>query len=312
MTPPALRVLVLADPLESLVAGTDTTLAIAQELEARGHHVRFCTPSDLSVDHDELIVGTTPVEEFDAVLVRLDPPVDSVYLHVTHLLDLLSPSVVVVNSPAGLRNANEKLFTLAFPQLTPDTIVSADPEHLRRFQAEMGGAIVVKPLDGCGGRGVVHLDGSERGARAVLDLLTGEGERPVMAQRQLDVATTGDKRIFLLDGEPAGALLRLPAAGELRANLHQGATPALTVLDARELEICRLVGARCVAEGLRFAGLDVIDGYLTEVNVTSPTGFRELSALGGVRLDRVFADWLQRACARRSMTPALALAALTL
>lgn len=236
-------ILILADPLETLDPRTDTSLAIADELARRQHRVHWCTPAQLSFAGGGLRADGRALDDLDAVLIRVDPPFDTAYLHATQLLDLLPEEVVVVNDPAGLRAANEKLWTLGFPDLTPETVVSSDRAELERLLA--GGPVVVKPLDGCGGRGIVTLRGDEPGVGAVLDLLTEEGARPVLAQRFVDAVKQGDKRIYLLDGEPVGAMLRVPRAGESRANLHCGGTPTLTTVTVtvREREICARVGA---------------------------------------------------------------------
>ena len=291
-----MRVLVIAGAVATLIEHSDTTLAIVDELTTRGHEVQLCTPNELAAHGGRLLAGGTDASRFDAVLVRVDPPVDATFLHMTQLLELLTPDTVVVNEPAALRRANEKLFALEFEELIPETLVSASPPQLRRFVGAVGGAAVVKPLDACGGRGVVHVRAHDPGLPAVLELHTHDGARLVMAQRLLPAAAAGDKRIFLLDGQPVGALMRVPPRTDPRGNLHCGARPALTTLTASDERICRLVGARCRDEGLRFVGIDVIGSHLTEINVTSPTGFRELAAVGGPRLEKTFCDWLELAC----------------
>jgi glutathione synthase len=295
-----MRLLVLCDPQQTLAVETDTTVAIAGELAGRGHEVQLSTPSALTFADGHVRADGVEVAAFDAVLVRVDPPVDEAYLHMTQLLDLVGPQTFMVNAPAGLRAANEKLFILGFADLIPETIVSASLRELRSF-VDRAGTAVVKPLDGCGGRGVVHLRRDDPGVSAVLELLTATGTRLVTAQQFLPEVKLGDKRIFLLDGQPMGALDRVPCPGELRANLHVGGRAAATRLTARDLEISREVGERCLDLGIRFAGIDVIAGHLTEVNVTSPTGFRELASVGGPRLERVFADWLQAAVDRQEV-----------
>jgi glutathione synthase len=295
-----MRALVLCDPPQLLAVESDTTIAIATELAGRGHQVQLSTPAELTFGDGHVRAGGEAVDGFDAVLLRVDPPFDETYLHVTQLLDLVGPQTFMVNAPAGLRAANEKLFILGFAGLIPETVVSASPRDLRRF-VERVGAAVVKDLDGCGGRGVVHLQRGAPGINAVLELLTGAGTRLVTAQRFVPEVVLGDKRIFLLDGEPVGALNRVPCAGEPRANLHAGGRPSAAELTERDRQICREVGTRCLDVGIRFAGIDVIAGHLTEVNVTSPTGFRELAADGGPHLERLFADWLQTAVERQEV-----------
>jgi len=202
-----------------------------------------------------------------------------------------------VNDPRGLREANEKLYIFGFPQLIAPTRVTRSIDGLKRALAHFGGQMVVKPLDGCGGSGVFHVQAADRNTPSILETVSAGGTKLVMAQKYLPEARTGDKRILILDGEPIGAVLRVPREDDVRGNLHVGGQARATELDARDHEICRTLAQRLRADGLAFVGIDVIGGYLTEVNVTSPTGIREIDRLTGDRIEARVVDWLERATA---------------
>jgi glutathione synthase len=234
----------------------------------------------------------------DAVLMRRDPPYDLEYYLATLLLERARGQTLVMNDPRGLREANEKLYTFEFARFCAPTVVTRELSRLRQFQAEQGGEIVVKPLDGCGGRGVFHLRPGDRNIPAILETVTDFGRRWVIGQKYLPAARAGDKRILLLDGEPIGALLRVPREDDTRGNLHVGGRAERTTLTAREQEICHALAPRLQRDGLWFVGIDVIGDTLTEINVTSPTGVQEVNALEGVRLERTIVDWIERAAER--------------
>ena len=298
-----LRVLVVMDDPVGIDGSEDTTMALVDELYRRGHVVELCTLDGLSLGSDGLTARGCAgrmhdVASFDVILLRTNPPFDVGYLHATLLLEHVRGRCLLVNDPQALRDCNEKLFPLRFPQLTPPTIVSADKSDLLQFLNEQGGRIVVKPIDGCGGQGIFIADRADPNLHAILESVTGNGRDRIIAQRHLGAAATvGDKRIILLDGEPVGAFLRRPAPGHARANLHAGGTAAVARLTTRDLEIVDAVGMRCRKEGLFLVGLDVIGDWLTEVNVTSPAGFRAFAHLTGVHLERRVADWLEARCA---------------
>ena len=237
------------------------------------------------------VTDTVALGAFDVVLVRTDPPVDAGYLAMTLLLELARGDTLVVNDPRGLREANEKLYACRFPELMAPTLVAADGELLLSFAAAHGGA-VVKPLDGHGGRGVVRIDPGDPAARRVLDSATGGGRRAVMAQQFLDEVYRGDRRILLLDGEPLGALDRRPAPGEFRANIGRGASVEVADLDDDDRRVVETLAPALRADGLWLVGIDVIGGRLSEVNVTSPTGLRQLTRLSGGRPDLRVVDWM--------------------
>jgi len=290
---PTARLLVITGPVTE--PAVDTTLALIRAATDAGHHVDICDSADLGWSGGAVVAHARPVlaahelrlgpgtvikvAEADAVLYRRDPPFGTTELHATLLLELVREHVRFLSDPRALRDANEKLYALRFPELIPDTAVLRDPAAVRDFAAACGGDAVVKPLDGCGGTGVFRLRLDDTNAGVIAETATAEGRRATIVQRYLPAAATGDKRILLLDGDVLGAFLRVPRSGEGRCNLHRGGTAVATALTERERHIARVVGARCRRDGLGLVGLDVIGEHLTEINVTSPTGLRELERL---------------------------------
>jgi glutathione synthase len=310
-----MNLLFVIDPPDSIQPQTDTTLTFIEEALRRGHRVEVCEPKALQLTGSEVwadaVVVTSvdrelrpvvrlgslqahPLSSYTAVLMRKDPPFDLEYYFTTLLLERARGQTLLVNDPRGLREANEKLYILKFPSLIADTWVTRSIVTLKQHLTELGGEMIVKPLDGCGGAGVFLIRVEDRNTNAILEAATDHGRRLVMAQRYLPAARQGDKRILLLDGEPIGAVMRVPRADEIRGNLHVGGRAEKARLNARDLEICAEVGARCRQDGLYFVGLDVIGDHLTEVNVTSPTGVQEIDRLDGVRLEARFIDWLEQ------------------
>ncbi|AIE75977.1 Glutathione synthetase [Synechocystis sp. PCC 6714] len=232
--------------------------------------------------------------ECQVVFMRKDPPVTVQYLYATFILELLVPTAtLVVNSPQGLREANEKMYTLQFAAVMPPTVVSLDKGLIRQFLEEQEAA-VLKPLGGKAGEGILFLDPGDRNFNSLVEISTQQGKEPVMVQRFLPEAKEGDKRIILLDGDPIGAVNRIPTGAEFRGNMAVGGRVAATTITPREEEICALLKPKLQADGLYFVGIDVIGGYLTEVNVTSPTGIREIDRLEGVRLGERVIYWLEK------------------
>ncbi|MDE2922369.1 MAG: glutathione synthase [Acidobacteriota bacterium] len=312
-----MRHLFVIDPIERLDPEKDTTIAFLREADRRGHELAVCTIDTLELGPDgrpraEAIPARTvdPVsggpwyeigarraaflDEFDVVWMRKDPPFDMAFFYATHLLSMVAKTTLVVNDPLALRDANEKLFALRFPAVCPPARVSRRIAELLAFQEEMGGEMIVKPLDGAGGEGIFHLKAGDRNTSAILEAATAHESRYIMAQRYLPEIRQGDKRVILVEGEALGAVLRVPAEGESRANFHVGGQPAATEVDARDREIAAAVGPELVRLGIVFAGIDVIGGWLTEVNVTSPTGLREIADLGGPRLEVDVLDAVER------------------
>jgi glutathione synthase len=237
---------------------------------------------------------TGRLEDFDSVWMRKDPPFDMKFFFATHLLSLIDRSkCFVMNNPDGLREANEKLYALRFPEQIPQTLVSSDMQRLREFMDELGGEMIIKPLDGAGGSGVFYLNQQDRNTNSILEAATDNGRRLIMGQRYLPEIRQGDKRIIVLNGEPLGAVLRVPLESETRGNIHVGGQCVKTEVTARDREICGALSPLLRADGLYFAGLDVIGSFLTEVNVTSPTGIQEINALDGVCLESQVVDFVE-------------------
>jgi glutathione synthase len=303
------------DPLENVLPDKDTTFVFMLESQKRGHQVYSLGLRDLYArGHQgfararrcELMRATPhyrwldegaeyPLEAFSTIFMRKDPPADANYLYATMLLGLAdSRRTFVMNSPAGLREANEKLYALNFPDAIPPTIVSYEISRLKTFMAEQGGEMIVKPLDGHGGEGVFLVHGKDRNLNAILETVTRFETRPVMGQRYLAEIRTGDKRVVVLDGEPLGCMLRVPLAEEVRGNIHVGGTCVKAALSARDRAICASLRPRLERDGLYFVGLDIIGDYLTEVNVTSPTGIQEIDRLDGTDLSARVIDFVER------------------
>ena len=299
-----LRVAIQMDPIESIDIDADSTFVLALEAQRRGHALVHYLPQDLAFAAGRVTAGARTLEvrrrkgdhydlgtkqtvdlaDIDIVLMRQDPPFDLAYITTTHLLEHIHPATLVVNDPAQVRNAPEKLLVTHFPDLMPPTLITADAERIAAFRAEHGD-IIIKPLFGNGGAGVFHVDPEDDNLNALLEMFGERSREPVIAQAYVPQVRQGDKRIILIDGVAAGAVNRVPAAGEARANFHVGGKAAKATLSAREKEICEAIGPALKERGLIFAGIDVIGGYLTEINVTSPTGLQEINRFDGVSLE---------------------------
>ncbi len=287
------------DPLAGIDIGADSTFALMLEAQRRDHEVLYIDPSDLTASNRGPCAHARPValrrepgrhfdlgearsvlldEDVDLVFQRVDPPVDAEYVIATQILTLCRRAVVL-NRPEGILAANEKLYTLQFPELMAETFVSRKIPELLSFMDELGGEMIVKPLDGKGGEGIFHLRREDRNLRSILEQSTRFESRRIMAQRYLPEVREGDKRILLVDGEPIGAVLRVPGATEVRSNLHVGGSPHRAKMDDRDRKIVEAIAPALRRDGLFFVGIDVIGGFLTEVNVTSPTGIQEIDAL---------------------------------
>jgi glutathione synthase len=242
---------------------------------------------------------TVALTEFDVILMRQDPPFDMAYITATHVLEHVADKVLIVNDPAEVRNAPEKLFVTHFPDLMPPTLITSDKDAIVEFRARHKD-VVVKPLFGNGGSGVFHLKPDDENLGALLETFTILYREPVIVQRYLPEIRQGDKRIILVEGNPVGAVSRIPQSGEARANFHAGGAAQKTTLTKREQEICAAIGPVLREKGLVFVGIDVIGDYLTEINVTSPTGIQEINRLDGVRIERTLWDAIEaRHAARR-------------
>lgn len=291
------------DPIGPININADSTFRIAEEAQARGHELFYYTPDCLAYDEGRITARGWPLKvqrvegnhfslgaqqvvdlaDFDVVWLRQDPPFDMFYITTTHLLDRLKETTLVVNDPFWVRNYPEKLLVLDFPKLTPPTTIARDLQTIRAFK-EKHGDIILKPLYGNGGAGVFRLTQSDRNLASLHELFTGFSREPLIVQKFLPAVSKGDKRIILVDGEPVGAINRVPAEGETRSNMHVGGRPEKIGLTERDREICAAIGPLLREKGQVFVGIDVIGDYLTEINVTSPTGIQELERFDGTNI----------------------------
>ena len=311
----------IIDPMPRLDPGHDTSVALMEAAQALGHEVWITQAAQLGVADGKAFapleqVHLTPVqlqdgrwvaasdwftlgdrslmplEAMDAVFMRTDPPVTVPYLYATYILDYIDPAkTLVVNAPAGIRAANEKMYALQFSEAIPETIVSQDKLVIRQF-VERKGVAVLKPLGGKAGEGILILEAGDRNINSLIEISTYQGQVPVMVQTYLPEAKEGDKRIILLNGEPIGAVNRIPTGNEFRGNMAVGGRVATTTITDREHKICTQLAPTLQRDGLFFVGIDIIGGYLTEVNVTSPTGIREIDRLDGVQLGQQVIEWV--------------------
>lgn len=307
------------DPIGPINIDADSTFRIAEEAQARGHELFYYTPDHLAFEEgkitarghslkvqrvkgDHAILG--PLEkvdlaDYDVVWLRQDPPFDMHYITTTHLLDRLAGKTLVVNDPFWVRNYPEKLLVLSFPDLTPPTAIARDLETLREFRAKHGD-VILKPLYGNGGAGVFKLDRDDRNLSSLHELFTGFSREPLIVQKYLPAVSKGDKRVILVDGEPVGAINRVPAEGEVRSNMHVGGRPEKIALTDRDREICAAIGPLLKEKGQVFVGIDVIGDWLTEINVTSPTGIQELERFDGVNIAEKIWVAIEARCAAMS------------
>ena len=300
------------DPIEGINISTDSSFVLALEAQERGYTVYHYQPKNLAFT-DGIVTarakkmalrreqgnhfdfGETQIinlRETDVVLMRQDPPFDMGYITATHLLDHIHPNTLVVNDPTSVRNAPEKLFATLFPDLMPPTLITSDVETIKDFRDEYED-IIIKPLYGNGGAGVFHVPPGDDNLSALLEMFTERSNEPLMVQTYLSDVRKGDKRIILIDGKATGAINRVPPEGDVRANMHTGGTPLQTFLTNRDLEICEIIGPELKSRGLIFTGIDVIGDYLTEINVTSPTGLQEINRFNNVKLESQLWDAIE-------------------
>jgi glutathione synthase len=314
-----LRIACQMDPIDRIDIRGDSTFALLLEAQRRGHELLYYTPHDLALHGGRLMARAAPltVEDrigdhyrlaerraedlagCDVVMLRQDPPFDMAYITTTHLLERIHPATLVVNDPAHVRNAPEKVFVLDFPDLMPPTMVTRNPEDVRAFRDEHKD-IIVKPLYGNGGSGVFRIRPDDTNLNALIELFQTVFREPFMVQQYRPEVREGDKRIILIDGEVAGAVNRVPAADESRSNMHVGGTAVATDLTPRDREICARLGPELKRRGLLFTGIDVIGPYLTEINVTSPTGIRQVKAFGGADIAALYWNAVERRVAQRT------------
>ena len=304
------------DPIGAVDINADSSFRLAEEAQARGHSLFFYTPDhlayqegritarghDLSVqrvqgDHAHLgAEREVDLADFDVIWLRQDPPFDMHYITSTHLLDRLRGHALVVNDPFWVRNYPEKLMVLDFPELTPPTTIARDLETIKAFKAKHGD-VILKPLYGNGGAGVFRLDANDRNLTSLHELFSGFSREPLIVQKFLPDVSKGDKRVILVDGAAVGAINRVPAAGETRSNMHVGGRPEKIGLTERDHEICAAIGPLLKEKGQIFVGIDVIGDYLTEINVTSPTGIQELERFDGVNIAALIWRAIETRCA---------------
>lgn len=299
----ALKVAFQMDPIGDVNIDADSSFRIALEAQQRGHELFYYSPDMLAYDEGRVTarghrmtlrrekgnhvdlgpVETVDLADWDVVWLRQDPPFDMGYITTTHILDRLKGQTLVVNDPFWVRNYPEKLLVLDFPELTPPTTIARDLDTIKAFKAKHGD-IILKPLYGNGGAGVFRLDQNDRNLSSLHELFTGFSREPLIVQKFLPDVSNGDKRVILVDGEPVGAINRVPAKGETRSNMHVGGRPEKIGLTQRDLEICAAIGPLLKEKGQVFVGIDVIGDYLTEINVTSPTGIQELERFDGTNV----------------------------
>jgi glutathione synthase len=319
----SLKVAVQMDPIDSINIDADSTFALMLEAQARGHSLWHYEVRHMALKEGVSRPAWTKREErlfarghavtvarqpgahytfgpmetrdlgtMDVVLMRQDPPFDMAYITATHMLEHIQPGTLVVNDPAAVRNAPEKIMVTHFPDLMPPTLITWDLEAIRAFRAEYKD-IIVKPLYGNGGAGVFRIKPDDENLAALLEMQFARSREPLMFQRYEAAVRRGDKRIILVDGEPAGAVNRVPAEGEARSNMHVGGRAEKSPLTARDLEICAAIGPTLSELGMIFVGIDVIGDYLTEINVTSPTGLQEIARFDGVQIEKAIWDRIE-------------------
>ena len=309
----SLSVAIQMDPVAAIDIRSDSSFALGLEAQQRGHQLWCYTPDMLSLAEGQIQAtgesltlrdeisnhfDSGPMEQrslsdFDVILMRQDPPFDMAYITATHILEMLPPSTMVVNNPAEVRNAPEKLLVTLYPELMPATLISRNPAAIADFR-QRHQDIIVKPLFGNGGAGVFRLTPNDQNLNSLLEMFFTQSREPVIVQAYIPAVRQGDKRVILVDGEAVGAVNRVPEEGEARSNFHVGGIARATTLTARDLEICKAIGPELRRRGLLFVGIDIIGDYLTEINVTSPTGIREIDFLSKVNIASLTWDAIER------------------
>ena len=308
-----LKIAFLMDPLENLDLKGDTTFALALEAQKRNHHISHFKPDDLILKSNNVIANICEFELFskneldsfeygirklellsnyDVVMMRQDPPFDLSYITATHILEKLPSKTLVVNNPYEVRNAPEKIFVTNFSELMPETLISKDINIIKSFRDEFKD-IIIKPLYGNGGQGVFHVMPCDENLNSILEMFFKQSNEPLMIQKYIPDVRNGDKRIILLNGESVGAINRIPSKGESRSNMHVGGKPMKTSLTERDHFICKTISESLKQKGLIFVGIDIIGDYLTEINVTSPTGIREIKSHSSIIIEEMFWNFIE-------------------
>ena len=309
-----LKIAFLMDPFEKVDLKGDTTFALALEAQNRKHEISFFEPNDLFFKSGQVFANICKIElsstsntnnfkyhnkiiktlsDYDVILMRQDPPFDMSYITATHILEKISNSVLIVNNPYEVRNSPEKLFVTHFSHLMPKTLISRNPKIIEDFRNDYKD-IIIKPLYGNGGQGVFHVLPNDENFNSILEMFFNQSKEPVMIQEYLSDVRNGDKRIILVNGEIAGAINRIPKIGESRSNMHVGGKPEKTTLTKRDKFICNEISQSLKDKGLIFVGIDIIGDYITEINVTSPTGIREIRIYDSIAIEEIFWDCIEK------------------
>jgi len=309
-----LKIAFLMDPLENLDLKGDTTFALALEAQNRGHTIFFLKPDDLILRSNKVFANickielssingidkfkyhknqVLPLSDYDVVMMRQDPPFDLSYITATHILEKLPKSTLVVNNPFEVRNAPEKIFVTNYPHLMPKTLITRDLQSIKGFREEFKD-IIIKPLYGNGGQGVFHVLPSDENFNSILEMFFNQNKEPIIIQEYLKDVRNGDKRIILLDGEIVGAINRIPQQGESRSNMHVGGQAHKTILTKRDKFICKEISQSLKDKELLFVGIDIIGDFITEINVTSPTGIREIRSHDNIYIEKLFWDFIEQ------------------
>jgi len=309
-----LKIAFLMDPLENLDLKGDTTFALALEAQNRGHTIFFLKPDDLILRSNKVFANickielssingidkfkyhknqVLPLSDYDVVMMRQDPPFDLSYITATHILEKLPKSTLVVNNPFEVRNAPEKIFVTNYPHLMPKTLITRDLQSIKGFREEFKD-IIIKPLYGNGGQGVFHVLPSDENFNSILEMFFNQNKEPLIIQEYLKDVRNGDKRIILLDGEIVGAINRIPQQGESRSNMHVGGQAHKTILTKRDKFICKEISQSLKDKELLFVGIDIIGDFITEINVTSPTGIREIRSHDNIYIEKLFWDFIEQ------------------
>ena len=309
-----LNIAFLMDPLETLDLKGDTTFALAIEAQRRKHHISFFKPEDLIFSNNDVLANICelelsetnnlyefkyhdtfikPLSKYDVIMMRQDPPFNMAYISATHILEKLSNSTLIVNNPFEVRNSPEKIFVTNFSHLMPKTLISRNIDAIKEFRKQFKD-IIIKPLYGNGGQGIFHILPEDENLNSILEMFFSQNKEPLMIQEYLKDVRNGDKRIILLNGEAVGAINRIPKSGESRSNMHVGGKPEKTELTERDKFICKEISHSLIKKGLYFVGIDIIGDYITEINVTSPTGIREIKNLDSIAIEEMFWDFIEK------------------